>query len=73
MSQNIKYNHKNKRAVKATNLKTNEVHYFPSFYRIDKELGVDKGTVRRICEGIKYYKTAWSKFDDHYNTFEYVD
>lgn len=36
----VKYNHENKRPVKAVNLKTNEVHYSPSFYRTEKELGV---------------------------------
>lgn len=36
----VKYNHKNIRPVKAVNLKTNEVHYSPSFYRSEKELGV---------------------------------
>lgn len=49
------------------------MHYFPSFYRTEKELGVDNGPVRKICKGIGYHKTARSKFDDYNYTFEYVE
>lgn len=69
----VKHNYKHKRAVEAVNLKTNEVHYSPSFYRTEKGLGVTCDLVRKICKGIGYHKTARSKFDDYNYTFEYVD
>lgn len=63
----------NKRAVKAINLMTKGEHYFPSLYSVEKELGVNCGIVKMVCEGTNYCKSGRSKFDDYKYTFEYIN
>ena len=60
-------NRSSKKSVKAINLTTKEVHYFPSLY------SVNKGLVKFICDKKYGYKTAQSRFDDYRYTFEYID
>lgn len=63
----------NKRTVKAINLTTEEAHYCPSLYSVQKELGVSVGLVQKICVREYGRKSGRSKYDDYYYTFEYVD
>lgn len=42
------YNYINKKSIKAINLMTDEVHYFPSMYSVQVELGVSTGVVKKI-------------------------
>lgn len=42
-----KYSRKNKMEIKAINLMTGEVHYFPSMYFVEKDLGVCQSTVKK--------------------------
>ena len=41
------YNYINKKSEKAINLMTDEVHYFPSIYSVQVELGVSTGVVKK--------------------------
>lgn len=68
-----KYSRKNKMAIKAINLMTGEVHYFPSMYFVEKDLGVCQSTVKKVCDREYYYKSGRSKMDDYYYTFEYMN
>lgn len=52
---------------------TKEKHYFNSMHSVEKVLGVDRGLVRRICEGEYGYRRSRSKMDDYYYTFEYIN
>ena len=61
-------NHANRRKVKAININTQEQILFRSMYAAGKQLGIDAGTIKRVCEGINYYKAGISKKDG----FEYV-
>lgn len=58
-----KYSHKNKM--------TGEVHYFPSMYFVEKDLGICQSTVKKVCDREYYYKSGRSKMDDYYYTCEY--
>ena len=64
-------NHKNRKCVKATNKKTNEVTYFKSMSAVQQHLGINTGIVKMVCEGLNYCKSGLSKKDGHYYTFEY--
>ena len=68
-----KNNHQNKRAVKAINLATNKEHYFPSLYSVQKNLGINCGIVKMVCEGVNCCKSGRSKFDDCWYRFECLD
>lgn len=61
----------NKRAVVAINLSTRERHYFPSFYRAGKELGINRARVHGVCEGLR--RRTRSNFDNYWYRFEYLD
>ena len=68
-----KNNHQNKRLVKAINLTRNEEHSFPSLYSVQKNLGINHGVVKMVCEGLNCCKSGRSKFDDCWYRFEYLD
>ena len=70
---NYVLNRSSKKLIKAINLTTNEVHYFPRMYSVKKELGVCAGLVKHICDKVYGYKSGRSKFDDCWYTFEYAD
>ena len=52
---------------------TDEAHYFPSKYSVNKELGICKNTIKYVCKGTKVYKSGRSSYDDYWYRFEYVD
>ena len=51
---------------------TKDEIYFKSMYAVQQKLGIDVGTVKRVCDGIKYRKTGISKIDGKRYKFEYV-
>lgn len=51
-------NHENKRCIKATNQTTQTVVYFKSMYAAQKELSINDGIVKMVCEGINRCKTG---------------
>ena len=65
-------NFKNVRRIKATNLETNEVSYYNSLYATQQHLGVNAGTARMCCQGMKYRKSSISKKDGCKYAFEYA-
>lgn len=65
-------NRANGRKVKATSVDTKDEIYFKSMYSVQRKLGIDVGTVKRVCDGIKYRKTGISKIDGKRYKFEYV-
>lgn len=58
------------KAVKATNLVTNDIQYFKSQYNAGQVLGVQPMCVNMICNGV--LKTTRSKKDEMKYTFEYI-
>ena len=56
-------NHKNKKCVKAINQNTNEVSFYNSMYAVQQYLGINNGTAKKVCDGVKYYKGGVSKKD----------
>ena len=69
----VSKNHQNKKCVKATNLKTNEVTEYNSLYSVNKQLQINAGIVKMVCEGINNCKTGISKKDNCHYKFEYVE
>ena len=67
----VKNNNQNKRSVKAINLTTNEEHYIPSWYSVQKNINC--GMVKMVCEGLNCCKSGRSKFDNYCYRFEYLD
>ena len=49
-------NYKNRKSVKATNCTTQEASYFNSFHAVAKHLGISAGTVKKVCDCLKYNK-----------------
>ena len=68
----IANNHKNRKCVKATNIETGEVTYYYSLYATQQHLGINHGTIKRVCESWYGYKSGVSKKDGHSYTFEYI-
>ena len=66
-------NHQNRKCVKATNCKTNEVTHYNSMYAVQQHLGINAGIVKMVCEEINDCKTGISKIDNHSYKFEYVN
>lgn len=44
-------NNQNKRPVKAINLSTDEEHYFPILFSVQKNLGINCGIVKMVVKG----------------------
>ena len=65
-------NHKRRRCVKATCLKTGETSFYYSLYATGQHLNIQNFSIQRICEKFKYNKSAVSKKDGHSYTFEYI-
>ena len=68
----VEKNHQNRKCVKAINIETNEVTYFNSIYATEKYLGVNNGTIIKVCENKYFCKTGISKKDGKRYRFEYV-
>ena len=68
----VKDNHKNRKTVKAINLETKEEKIYKSLYAVKKELAINEGQVKMICEGLNHCKTATSKKNGKRYTFEYL-
>lgn len=60
------YNYINKKSEKAINLMTDEVHYFPSMYSVQVELGVSTGVVKKNCDREYGCKRGRSKVDGYW-------
>lgn len=69
----LKYNHKNKKFIKATNLNTNKVTFFNSMYSCSKNLGINAGIIKMVSEGLNNCKSGYSKVDKDRYKFEYVN
>ena len=65
-------NHENRKCVRATNVTTNEVSYFYSMHAVQQHLHINAGTVRRVCEGVRGYKSGISTRDGQKYKFEYI-
>ena len=61
-----------KKCVKATNIETNEVLYFDSFYAVNQHLQTNSGSVKNVCDSINGCKLGISKKDGKSYKFEYV-
>ena len=69
----VRNNHINKKLVKATDENGN-VSYYDSLYAVNKELGINAGQVKMICEGINNVKSGFAKYDNYKRyTFQYIN
>ncbi len=70
----LKNNHSvsRKRNIKATCLATNTSTIYPSLYQCQKDLHINSGIVKMVCEGKNKCKTGTSKKDHNKYTFEYT-
>ena len=68
----VKDNRKNRKTVEGINLSTNEENIYNSLYSVQKELAINAGHVKMICESLNYCKSTTSKKDGNRYTFEYV-
>ena len=68
----IKNIHLNNKCVKATNIITNVSTYYNNFYAVQQHLGINTGTISRICDKVYGHKTGISKKDGHSYKFEGV-
>ena len=68
-----KYNHENKRCIKAINQITGEVSYYKSMYTTQQRLGINAGIIKMVCEGLNKCKSGISKKDGHRYIFEYIN
>ena len=68
----VKYNHENKRCIKAINQNTKEISYFKSMYSAQKSLGINAGIIKMACEGLNYCKSGISKLNGNRYKFEYI-
>ena len=63
---------KNRRCVKPSNHNTGEVLYFYSIYATEQHLGINRGIIRMVCDGVNYRKSGISKKDGQSYSFEYI-
>lgn len=56
-------NHANRKSVMATNVETKDEIYFKSMYAAQKQLGINAGIVKVVCEGPNQCRTGISKID----------
>ena len=66
-------NSSNPKCVRAINKNTKEVLYFGSITAVQKYLGINNGTVKRVCEGVYGRKSGISNRDGCSYTFEYIE
>ena len=67
-----KYNHENKRCIKAINENTKEISYYKSMYSAQKSLGINAGIIKMTCEGLNNCKSGISKLNGNQYKFEYI-
>ena len=67
-----KYNHENKRCIKAINQNTGEVSYYKSMYNTQQRLSINAGIIKMVCEGLNKCKSGISKKDGQRYIFEYI-
>ena len=60
----------NNKFIKSTCIDTGEIDYFHSTHSIERDLGINCGLIYMICTGKKSAKTAKSKINNNYYTFE---
>ena len=65
-------NNKYRKYIMATNIETNEVSYYNSFFATNQHLGINVGIVSMCCQGINYVKSGISKKDGQRYKFDYV-
>ena len=68
----VKYNHENKRCIKAINQSTEEVTYFNSMYAAQQHLSINVGIIKMVCENLNNCKSGVSKKDGQRYIFEYI-
>ena len=68
----VKYNHENKRCIKAINQSTEEVTYFNSMYAAQQHLSINAGIIKMVCEGLNNCKSGISKINGEQYKFEYI-
>ena len=66
----VKFNHANRKCIKAINQDSGEVLFYDSMYAVQKHLGINAGPVKMVCEN--KCEIAYSKLNNCY-TFEYVN
>ena len=67
-----KYNHYNKRCIKAINQNTGKVSYYKSMYNTQQRLDINAGIIKMVCEGLNKCKSGISKKDGQRYIFEYI-
>ena len=65
-----KYNHANRKYIKATNQDDGSVSYYHSLYAVNKHLHINPGVVKLICEGRQV--SATSTLNNCF-TFQYIN
>ena len=68
----VKDNHKNRRSVKAINIKTKQVFHFKSMYAAQQQLGINAGIVSMCCQKINNCKTGISKKNGQQYEFKFT-
>ena len=68
----VKYNHENKRCIKAINQNTKEISYYKSMYSAQKSLRINAGIIKMTCEGLNNCKSGISKLNGNQYKFEYI-
>ena len=68
----VKYNHENKRCIKAINQSTEEVTNFNSMYAAQQHLSINVGIIKMVCENLNNCKSGISKKDGQRYIFEYI-
>ena len=63
----------NNKFIKSTCIDTAGIYYFHSTHCIERDLCINSGLICMIYTWTNYAKTAKSKFNNNYYTFEYVD
>ena len=67
-----KDNHFNIHKVKAT-CEDGSVEYFASLYGVQRDLGINAGVVKMVCEELNRVKHGISKINGKRYSFEYID
>ena len=68
----VKYNHDNKRCIKAINQNTKEISYYKSMYKTYQCLDINVGIIKMVCENLNNCKSGISKKDGQRYIFEYI-
>ena len=69
----VRNNHANRRSIRAINLNTGEVSCFKSMYAVRKDLGINAGIVKMICDKVNNCKTGISRINGDRYTFQYIN